>query len=154
MNEKFQQESWSIIQFEGIELIQKHYEEIARYHDIELDPDHDMYLALCKAGILKTFTARDIKSDELIGYAVFFVRKNMHYKGSLQAVQDIIYIDKTRRGFGERFILWCDEQLKKQDVQVVYHHVKTKHNFGPMLERHGYELIDLIYGRRLDEKDL
>lgn len=152
MSETFQLENWPVIQKEGFELLKEHYKEIARYHDIELDLDHELYLALDNAKILRVFTARD-ENKSLIGYAVFFVRKNMHYKNSLQAVQDIIFIKKDRRGFGQKFILFCDSELKKRGVQVVYHHVKTKHNFGPMLERNGYELIDLIYGRRLDEKD-
>jgi L-amino acid N-acyltransferase YncA len=151
--ESFQIESWSVIETEGLDLIRKHYEEIAKYKDIALDPDHETYHAIENAKNLRVFTARDA-DKKLIGYAVFFMRKNMHYKSSLQAVQDIIYIEKSRRGFGQKLIKYCDDQLKAEGVQVVYHHVKTEHNFGPMLERQGYELIDLIYGRRLDEKDL
>jgi hypothetical protein len=51
---------------------------------------------------------------------------------------------------GGRFIKWCDEQLRAEGVAVVYHHIKAAHNFGPMLERFGYELVDLIYSRRLN----
>jgi hypothetical protein len=100
-------------------------------------------------GTLRTFTARDA-DGVLTGYCVFFVRHNIHYASSLQASQDVIYIDPERRGFGAEFILWCDQQLKEEGVQAVYHHVKQAHNFGPLLERFGYECVDLIYARRLD----
>lgn len=129
-------------------LLHKHYEEIAHFKTIPLDPDYDQYLQLEELGVIRLFTAR---TDDglLVGYAVFFVRANLHYKSSLQAAQDIIFIDPAHRGTGAKFILWCDEQLKAEGVQAVYHHVKKAHNFGPMLERFGYELVDLIYGRIL-----
>lgn len=88
----------------------------------------------------------------LVGYAIFFVNHNLHYSTSFQAVQDVLYFDKHLRGqgLGFKFIDWCDQQLKADGVQVVYHHVKTKFNFGPLLEELGYKHIENIYGRRLD----
>lgn len=130
-------------------LFQKHYEEIAHYKDIVLDPDWEQYDLLERAGALRVYIARD-SSGHVVGYAVYFIRNNPHYKNSRQALQDILFIDPDKRGFGAKFILWCDKQLKEEGVQVTYHHVKAKHNFGPMLERLGYHLVDLIYARRLD----
>jgi hypothetical protein len=148
---KFQQEKMSVLFDEGAELLQAHYEEVARYQDIALKPDCDKYFKIEEIGNLCVYTARGTEG-ELIGYSVYFLSKNMHYSDSLQATQDILYIKKDRRGFGAEFVRWCDDQLALRGVQVVYHHVKAKKelNFGPMLERQGYELIDLIYGRRLD----
>jgi hypothetical protein len=131
-------------------LIPAHYEEVSRDHDIPLNPDWDKYMQLQDNGCVRVFTARD-EFGELIGYNVFFVHKNLHYQSSVQASQDVIYIDKEKRGFGRRFIDWCDVQLGAEGVQKVYHHVKAKHNFGPMLEKLGYELADLVYARRLDK---
>lgn len=145
----YNQEKFADIYEEMKPLLEKHYHEIAHYQDIKLNPDFEQYCMLEKIGMLKTYTARF--EGELIGYSLFFVKKNIHYKDSLQAVQDVIYIDKTRRGFGRVFIDWCDSKLRDYGVQVVYHHVKQEHNFGPMLEKMGYKLIDLIYGRRLDK---
>lgn len=132
-------------------LFEKHWREVAHYQDIQLDPDWGRYFDSQKKGILKTFTARKREDDEIVGYAFFVVAHNLHYRKSLQAVQDIIFIDPEHRGFGKRFISWCDEQLKSSGVQAVYHHVKKAHNFGPLLERDGYELVDLIYAKRLDK---
>ncbi len=133
---------------EVMPLLEKHYHEIAHYKDIELEPDVEQYLRLEEMGALRCFIARD-EMDVIAGYAVFFIRHNLHYKSSLQALQDLIFIDPERRGFGANFIIWCDEQLKAEGVQVVYHHVKAEHNFGGMLERLGYKLVDLIYTRKL-----
>lgn len=146
---KFQRERIADVYEEALPLLTAHWKEIAHYQDIILNPDIETYVKMDDAGMLRAFTARDLNGI-LIGYAVFFVRANMHYKDSLQASQDILYIDKNKRGTGGRFILWCDEQLKAEGVQVVYHHSKVAHNFGPLLERFGYKLVDYIYGRRLD----
>ena len=147
---KFQRETLAQCLEETKPLLLEHWKEITQYVDIPLDPDYQRYYTLEQSGLLRVFTARS-KEGNIIGYAVFFVNTNAHYKQSLQALQDVIFIDPKHRGIGGRFILWCDEQLKSEGVQLVCHHIKAKHNFGPMLERFGYELIDLIYGRRLDK---
>ena len=128
-------------------LFEQHYDEIAHYKDIPLNVDIENYRILAKAGFLKIFKAS--QSGSVIGYAVFIVKTNLHYSQSLQAVQDVLFIQKDRRGFGSEFIKYCDERLKEKGVEVVYHHVKSKHDFSPLLERQGYELIDKVYGRVL-----
>jgi|6_EtaG_2_1085325.scaffolds.fasta_scaffold02539_2 hypothetical protein len=143
----YQLEKFGDVIDEALPLVIKHYNEIAHYKDIPLDPDTDMYVKMEKLGILKVFTAR--KSGELVGYAVFIVKPNPHYKTSVQAIQDVIYIDPACRGFGHKFIIWIDLQLKDMGVKVAYQHVKVAYNFGPMLERIGYKLIDYVYGKRL-----
>lgn len=151
---------------EALPLLHKHWEEIAHYSDIPLDPDRPVYEASQDAGILRVFTARDDSTDDasyvsdatftrrvkpLLGYAIFFVRPSPHYKGSVQAAQDVLYLDKSvRGGTGYKFIAWCDDQLRAEGVQAVYHHVKAAHDFGKLLERQGYELVDKIFAKRLD----
>lgn len=129
-------------------LAEKHWNEVAHYKDIPLSPNVEQYLKLEELGLLRVYTARD--GDRLVGYLVFFINYHMHYMSSLQANQDVFFVDPEYRGFGSQFLMWCHEQLKKEGVQVVSQHIKAKHNFGPMLERLGYELVDLIYLKRLD----
>lgn len=131
-------------------LLAKHWKEIAHYQDIPLDPDYEIYIKMESIGVLRAFTCRDVDS-KMIGYAVFLIKPHMHYKTCLMAYQDIIYIEPSRRGVGGFFMRWLDEQLKTLGVQVVSQHVKSAHNFGPILERMGYELQDLIYTKRLDK---
>lgn len=147
----FQQEPANQALFDEVmPLLQMHYEEIAHFKDIKLNPDFSKYQALANAGTLRVFTAR--KDGELVGYAVFFIVPNIHYRDSVQANQDILFINKKHRGFGRQFIKWCDEQLKSQGVEVVYHHIKAAHNFGALLEAMGYELVDLIFAKRLSKE--
>ncbi len=136
---------------EALPLVLAHYQEIATWHDIPLDPDLAAYAEVERAGMLRTYCARNAYG-QLVGYAVFLVRHNLHYRQSKQALQDVLYLDPAYRGraLGLRFIRWCDEQLAAEGVQVVYQHVKRAHDFGPLLERLGYQPLETTYARRLD----
>lgn len=145
----FGQESFSRVFNDGYKLFEAHWKEVSHYLDIPLDVSTESYLKTESTGSLLIYTARD-QDETLVGYAFFIVKNNIRYMSSKQALQDIIYIDKKRRGFGTEFIGWCDDQLRIAGVQAVYHHVKEDHNWGGILKGLGYELIDHIYGRRLD----
>ncbi len=153
-------------------MIKLHYKEIARHQDIPLDPDWDKYRALEEADVLRCYTViagehdpnddtHDIRvaalNDErihpLIGYTFFIIGSNMHYQGSRQAVEDVLYLHPDHRGTstGIRLIKYSDEQLKEDGCQLEHRHVKSDHNHGVLLERLGYDLVDLIYQRRLDK---
>lgn len=132
-------------------LFEKHWHEIAYYRDIPLEPDYELYMKMEELGTLRVFVARD-DDQKIIGYAVFFIKHNLHYKSSLQALQDIIFIDPDRRGmFGGRFILWCERELKNEGVHIVFQHIKVSTpKTIQLFERLGYEKIDMILGKRLD----
>ena len=130
-------------------LLEKHYDEVAHFKQIPLSPDFKQYKKLDEMGVLRCYTARD-ETGGIVGYAIFMVKHNIHYSTSLQAVQDVIFIHPERRGFGIKFIKWCDEMLKADGVEAVYHHVKREHPaLGVILSRIGYKEIDHIYGRAL-----
>ncbi len=135
---------------EAAPLLDKHWAEIAHYKDINLNPDYEQYFKANDAGFLKCFTARCDKG-KLIGYAVYFIKPHVHYRQSIWASQDVLFIDKEYRGRGGMFIFWCDDRLREAGIQVVTHHVKAAHNWGRLLERGGYDLQDLIYTKRLDK---
>lgn len=132
-------------------LFARHYLEIAHYQDIPLDPDRSAYENAEDAGNLRVYTAR--RNGVLIGYAVYFVRANIHYRSSVQAAQDILFIapEHRRSRVGLELVKYCDAQLALDGVQVVYQHVKIAHdNLGALIEHVGYERIEYIYGKRLD----
>lgn len=148
----YQRESIRDVYVEAIPLLQAHYREIAFYPDIPLDPDWPVYFGAEDQGYLRIYTAR--LHDQLIGYAAFFVRLNIHYCGSKQAAQDVIYVSseyrKGRVGLG--LIRFCERELKAEGVQVVMQHSKhdPKHVYGSLLMRLGYSHMDDIYVKRLD----
>lgn len=147
----FQRERLSDIRSEIAPLLEAHWHEIAHYDDIPLDPDWDAYDQSEDLGLVRCFTVRH--DGLLAGYAVFVVRTNPHYRMSKQANQDVLFLipEMRRSSTGARLIAWCDDQLRSEGCQVVIQHIKAKHNFGPLLERQGYELVDLIYAKRLDK---
>lgn len=136
-------------------LLDSHWREVAFYPDIQLEPDLEAYAD--RMDSLVVFTVRDEESRTrpLLGYAIFCVARAAHYKSSIQASQDVIYLDPSvRGGNGARFIRWCDEQLAGDGVQVVQHHVKVAHDWSALLERMGYEKTDYILSKRLDRTKL
>ena len=133
---------------EMLPLLEAHWREVGHFQDIPLEVDEEAYLNAEASGTLRCFTAR-VGLGALVGYAVFFVRGNPHYKSSRQAVQDVLFLHKSARGNGAQFVAWCDHRLVEEGTEVVYHHVKAAHDFGVMLERQGYELVDKVYAKRL-----
>lgn len=135
-------------------LLENHWQEVAFYPDIPLSPDWAAYEATDRAGCLRVYTAR--LEGVLIGYCVVFVRQGIHYTTCLEASEDLLFIAphfrKGRVGIG--LIKFTDDQLRAEGVQLIKRHVKIDPalNFGPLLERMGYDPIDQIYGKRLDRK--
>lgn len=132
-------------------LLQAQYLEVAHYQDIPLDPDVALYTALERDGQLRCYTARC--DGALVGYALFLVRHALHYKGSLQAMQDVLFLAKGYRvgATGINLIRFSEQQLAAEGVQVVYHHAKLTNRVGDLLTFMGYDLVDRIYAKRLDK---
>lgn len=136
---------------EALPLLTLHWREIAHYTDIELDGDVDRYLGIEAAGMLRVYVAR--MDGKIVGYGCFFLAPHGHYKRSLQAVQDLVYVDPACRcsSVGLRLIDHCERALRDEGAQVVIHHVKLAHpKLGVILKRKGYEPIETIYAKRLD----
>lgn len=132
------------------ELLVRHYHEIAHYQDIPLEVDYEVYAAAEAGGKLRIFTVR--MGEDLAGYASYFVNHNPHYRKSVQAVQDVLFLKPEFRGFsiGRGLISYADTMLRLEGIQVVYHHSKVKLPMDAVLKACGYELIETVWGRRLD----
>jgi len=150
----FAKERFADVIDEAMPLLYRHWQELARYPDIELAVDYDSYRAIEAAGKLAVYTARD--AGMLVGYAAFIVGANSHYCTSgPQAKQDVVYIAQEHRGgrVGLNFLRFCDDQLQADGVVVVYQHEKVSHPaLGRVLAHIGYENVERIWARRLDGK--
>lgn len=146
----FQRERAHELYAEALPLFEAHRQEISHYQDIPLGVDVESYKRVEEANGLRCYTAR--KDRELIGYCVYFIRHNPHYMTSKQAVQDVLFIRKEyRQGWMPvRFIRYTERELKAEGTQVVYHHVKAASPVGRLMEAMHYDLVDLIYAKRLD----
>jgi hypothetical protein len=156
---QFQREAFDSFYPEALPLLALHKNEISAYPDIELNVDVERYREMETCDILRIYTARMpleerglSNGNELVGYAVFLVAPNPHYAESLQAVQDVLYVSPCHRGgrAGIGLVRFSEVQLLKEDVVVIYHHVKKKHPMlGKLLAKEGYEPIEDIFAKRI-----
>lgn len=127
----------------GREMFERHYEEIAWKRDkIPLDIDHEAYLKMEAAGIVKVYTLRE--NGKLLAYAVWIVKTHLHYRKTLIAMNDVLYLDPAmRRGkLGVSFIRQCKQELKKLGAQVIGLHIKKCYDWSSLAERLGFECTE------------
>lgn len=149
---KFNVEKFHDVVEEIVPLWFDHWEEVATNKDkIPLDPDYEMYSTLEKMGRLLIVTMRD--ESVLVGYSFMFVGPHIHYKSTKVAQNDILYIKPShRKGFaGIKLIKYSEEQCKMVGTTKVVWHIKTDHNFGKIMERLGYNLFEVNYGKYIGE---
>lgn len=114
----------------------------------EFAPDKERYFEIEKTGMFRVFTARD--AGRLVGYSVVFVSTHLHYRNTKFASPDVLFVHPDYRGSAAvRFILWSDQQLRAEGVQYIYRHISHKRDYSRTLQRMGYELVELGYGRKL-----
>jgi hypothetical protein len=142
----FQKEAPEPFTQEAMALFQKHYEEIAERTDvIVLDPDLRRYNDYYNKNILEIHTIRN--DGVLIGYSLWFLTKHIHYKNSLTASSDVLYISpEYRKGMlGIKFIKWTTNEIKKRNPQRIMFHVKPFLDYSPILERLGAGYFEKTY---------
>jgi GNAT superfamily N-acetyltransferase len=152
---QFALEGFEAARAAGLEQLgARHWTEIAHFRDIPLEVDWDAYAAFEAAGRLRTFTVRI--DGQLVGYCLFILSHHPHYKSSLYAMQDVLFLAPEHRGahIGAQLIRFCEERLRVEGVQVVTQHSKAKRelDLGPLLTRLGYELVDTVWAKRLDRE--
>lgn len=132
-------------------LIKRHYDEIAlNKEDVPLDPDWDQYKALGDAGRMLVVCVRN-ENSELIGYSVFFLAHHIHYKQTLVANNDVLYLAPEHRNskVGLRLIKDSETACRARGVNKIIWHVKFAHDFRDILYRLGYADEDAIVGKIL-----
>lgn len=147
----FQQESFNTIRDECFELAKNHYEEIASDKDIvKLNPWYYGFEELEKAGAMKIITAKD--NGKLIGYAFFLVQRSLHYYDFIVAVADLYYVDPKYRhnNVGTDLLNKSEEILKDLGVHQIYMRTKVYADFSPLLEKNGYNKIEVAYKKNIN----
>ena len=145
----FQREKFSHFCDEALTLFEDHHKEVGDIFpgDVEFDPNIEAFLKLDDHDLLRVYTVRE--DGVLLGYCIHHVSNHLHFRNSLQSIQDAIYIAKNHRGIGKKFISWIDDQLKSEGVEAVYHSVSLNYDYSKALVGLGYEKIESTYFRRL-----
>lgn len=132
---------------EIVPLTVEHWIEIGR-KDVRFMPTYEDYPIWHEKGFLKLFTAR--VGGQLVGYAVFFIRKHQHYSGDVWAIQDLMFLRKENRlGLaGYKFVKFCDKALEEAGVSVIHVAVNRDRDYGDLLERIGYSVTEIGFSRK------
>lgn len=129
-------------------LLESHWEEIAIHKEVvKLDPDYDKYLLLDNMGMLHVLTVRD--EGVLIGYFISFIQPHMHYKSTIYAVNDILYLDKEyRKGLtGYKMFKRAEELLTEIGVDVIVIHSKVNKDFKSLMDKLGFNMVENTYSK-------
>lgn len=136
---------------EGIALLlHAHWHEVGLSHEVmPLNPDWEKYQAAYEAGTLLIATAR--LDGALIGYNVFFIIPHIHYKTTMVAMNDVLFLQAAhRRGrVGMQLIAFAETVLRERGVVKVFMHVKKHLNFGSLLGYLGYAPEETVWAKAL-----
>lgn len=131
-------------------ILAEHWEELATYSDIPLDPDYAAYEDIDKKGLLAVYTVR--VKGELVGYSVYFVRRHLHYQGHVFATNDIILVRKPYRNYGVGTALFdfIEDDLRAKGVNVIFTSAKSTHpELATLLETRGHQEVSRGFSVRL-----
>jgi hypothetical protein len=141
---------------EGLEaLLFQHWEEVARDRlRIPLNPDWQRARMLERDKVLWTAALR--REGKLVGYNSFCVYPHIHYRQTIHATNDVIYVDPAERGIaGVKLVRGTEAMLKMLGVVKVIYHAKLTpvrgktNTVGDLLERMGYIHFENLYSKLL-----
>lgn len=145
----FQEETFSQAIPEGRRLLNLHWHEVARDQErIGLLPRFDRYERAEDAGSLLIVTARD--DGALVGYAVFFIDKNLHYAQSTWGISDIFWLhpDARRGRAGMRLLLFAEERLRARGAEMMHTTTKIEHPAASrLLQFLGHIPIETVHAK-------
>jgi len=130
-------------------LLAAHREELTVYPEImQLSPDVETYLRLEDAGKLLSLGVFD--HDELIGYSVNVVTRNLHY--DLRVCQnDVLYLAPEHRlgPLGLRLIRDTERHAREDGAKLMLWHAKQGTALDGLLPRLDYQVQEIMYSRVL-----
>jgi acyl carrier protein len=131
----------------GIEdMLVAHWQEVATDQKaIPYAPDWDRYRHMEQIGAFKAMGAW--RSDRLIGYNAFFVMPHIHYRHSVFAINDILYIDPDERGEpGVRLLLTAERDLFQQGAKKIVYHEKPALMLKPSDDMDSLDAVEALQG--------
>ena len=132
-------------------LLELHYQEIASFkEDVPLDPDFEKYRQMEELGRLLIIAAR--AEGALVGYSIFFLIPHMHYKSTLCAMNDIVFLrhDLRHGGAGIRLFKESERIVREHGAKFLSWHIKPINDFSRVLERLGYAHHEIIMAKILE----
>ncbi len=132
---------------EGRSLFDKNNEELD-FFGLAVDVNTPLYHNLNRVNCLKIYSIRE--DNTLIGYSSFIIQPHLQHKEHCKANQDVLYIDKDKRGNGIKFMLWCENRLvEDRGISFVFRSVTKFKDWSLILKRLNYEEVETIYMKDL-----
>lgn len=129
------------------DIFVRHYNDIIGDGRFRLDLSQ--YLSQEESGHHYMFGA--YRGESCLGYASFFIADRHHHNEGKYAFQDAIYILPEHRGFGLKFIKYCEKELKESGVNVIFQYVRPSFDFSNLLTRMGYGVEEVCFSKRLGD---
>lgn len=133
-------------------ILELHRAEILPYEDMAVNVDWELYMSFAKAGAWQLFTAREIETNDLIGYLSMFMAPSMIDRRFTTAQQDGLFIHPDHRHgmLCARMIKFVDDWLTDNGVNYTSQRVHKGIDYSPILLRMGYEYTEAQYMKRLN----
>lgn len=138
------------IEEHGSALLEQHYAELTlnKQRD-KLSPDWDRYYELERAEALLVIGA--YSDDQLVGYSITIVQPHLHYTGTTQAINDVLFLASEFRGgrAGVELIRLTERMAEAMGANAMGWHAKQGTALDALLPRLGYGVQDIWYTRTL-----
>ena len=130
-------------------LLDAHFMDTEKDRYAGVDGDWLAYQNLQDRGMFYFYTLR--VDGVLAGYVGYLLSPSLHHKAVLGALCDLIYVAPIFRGkmFASKMMRIAEKDMKELGAQEIMQSVKVAHDFGPILERLGYEMIEHVYSKRI-----
>lgn len=154
MNIRFDYLSVADMREQGRELLRQHYEELTLDKQVaKLDVDWVRYENLERSHTL--FSLGAFRGTTLVGYAVFIISYNLHYRCLKIAHNDVLFLVPIERkgSTGIRLIQECEHRLANLGVVKLVMHTKKDTVMEKLLPRLGYKHEDTVMGKLLGDNN-
>jgi len=140
-------ERWETFGGEFKVLSVDHWKEVAiDQEEVPLDPDWDTYEMADSIGKIIFVSARD--SGKMVGYSIWAIVKPLHFKSTLYAQNDVIYMKPEYRGrHGLELIRESERFVKARGVKKILWGVMATRDWTKILERMGYRREDILMSK-------
>lgn len=131
-------------------LLHQHYEEIAKFKDLSVvKPDLERYGAIDAQGRFIGLLAEH--EGEVVGYSANIIAQNLHYSDLTYCQNDVLYVAPEHRHsrIGLALIRQTVRCAKDKGAQLMLWHAKEKTTLNALLPRLGYEVLDVIWAKRI-----
>lgn len=134
---------------EVIKLLDDHYKELSVTKGFALNPDYEIYKHNDKTGNVRVILCKD--DGTIVGYIIYFLSANLHYRDCLLATEDIYYLKPAyRKGtIGIKMFKFAENYLKTLGVHMVKYSTKVHMDNSRLFEYLGCDFIEKVFVKNL-----